>query len=164
MPSLYPGLTVLEILGVAVKKEAEAAAFYKGLASKIANPIIRERFMALSQEEMKHRKLVEDEYKRLTGEEKIPVPAGKFRPREKFDIGNASIEDAIDHAIGAEKAAQKRYSEAARASTDPRGQRLLEYLVEFEKGHERQLKADLDFYRKEPGWFEGRDDYIHVGP
>jgi erythrin-vacuolar iron transport family protein len=162
--SLYSGLTVIEILGIAVKKEVEAASFYKKLAGKIGNPIIRERFMTLSKEEQKHRALLSAEYKRFTGEEKVPLPKGKFSRREAFDMEEASIEDALEYAIAAERDAQKLYSAASKASSDPRGQSMLDYLVEFEKGHERQLKADLDFYRKDPGWFEGQDDYFHVGP
>jgi len=162
--ALYSGLTVVEILGVAVKKEAEAAAFYRGMAILTENLIIKERFMALSREELKHRALIQAEYKRLTGEEKIPVPRLDVSDRDAIDLDSASLEEAMEYAILTERDAQRLYAAAAKASTDPRGQRLLEYLVEFEKGHERQIKADLDFYRNDPGWFEGRDDMIHVGP
>ncbi len=164
MSKLHPSLSVLEILGVAVKKEMEAANFYKDLAARIPNPIIKERFLSIAKEERKHRALLQHEYQRLTGEAKPPLPKADAQDRDEFDVHTASIEDALLYAIQAERAAQKLYTSAAKASNDPRGQQMLEYLVEFEKGHERQLKAELEFYRKSPLWFEETEDLIHVGP
>lgn len=165
MPGLYEGLTVIEILALAIKKELDAASFYKQLAGKIANPIIRERFLQLAKEERMHRALLQAEYKRLTGEsKKPPLPKGKFTTRDDFVLVEASIEQALLYAIQTERDAQKLYATAAKTSSDPRGKRLLEYLVEFEKGHERQLKSELNFYRKAPLWFDETQEEIHVGP
>jgi len=164
MSKLYAGLTILEIIAVAIKKEVEAAAFYQNLAARIPNPIIKERFLNLSKEERKHRALLQHEYQRLTGETKPPLPKADQTARDEFDIGAATIEEALLYAIQAERAAQKLYLTAAKTSTDTRGHQMLEYLVEFEKGHERQLKAELEFYRKSPLWFEDTEDLIHVGP
>ena len=149
MPKLYAGLTILEILGIAVKKEIEAAEFYDGLASRIANPIIKDRFLQLAKDERKHHAL---------------LPKADPVSRAEFNVQSATIEEALLYAIQTERAAQKLYGVAAKASTDPRGQQMLEYLVEFEKAHEHQLKTELEFYRKSPLWFDETEDFIHVGP
>ncbi len=164
MAQLYAGLTVIEILGVAIKKEIDAAKFYRDLAARIPNPIIQDRFLTLAKEERRHRALLQMEYKRLTGETKIPVPQGKYKQPESFDWDKASLEDALNYAIRAERDAQKLYAAAAKTSTDPRGKRMLDYLVEFEKGHERMLVGELNFYQKAPLWFEEREEMLHVGP
>lgn len=164
MAKLYAGLTVIEILGVAVKKEIDAAKFYRNLAARIPNPIIQERFLTLAKEERRHRALLQMEYKRLTGEQKMPVPQGKYKQQEPFDWDNASLEDALNYAIRAERDAQKLYAAAAKTSTDPRGKQMLDYLVEFERGHERMLISELNFYKKAPLWFEEQEELIHVGP
>jgi rubrerythrin len=164
MPKLYAGLTILEILGIAVKKEIEAAEFYDGLASRIANPIIKDRFLQLAKDERKHHALLQHEYQRLTGESKPLLPKADPVSRAEFNVQSATIEEALLYAIQTERAAQKLYGVAAKASTDPRGQQMLEYLVEFEKAHEHQLKTELEFYRKSPLWFDETEDFIHVGP
>jgi len=165
MSKFYAGLTVLEILGVAVKKEIDAANFYKNLAGQIANPIIKDRFLQLAKEERKHRAMLQAEYKRLTGGEKVSVPKEMVpKIREAFDFTKGNIEEALQFAISAERDAQKLYAEAAKKSKDPRGKRMLDYLVEFEKSHENLLKSELAFYRKSPTWFDEPDDLIHVGP
>lgn len=165
MAHLYAGLTVLEILGIAIKKELGAARFYRRTADQMINPLIKNRFLALAKDERTHRAMLGAEYKRLTGEAKEPpLPNLEFPKDEEYDFSNFAVEDALLFAIRAERDAQKLYVEAARASRDPRGKRLLDYLVEFEKGHERQLRAELEFYKKSPLWFEETEDLIHVGP
>ena len=164
-PKLYAGLTVIEILGIAIKKEIDAAQFYKKVGEHIPNPIVRSRFHSLAKDERVHRALLQTEFKRLTGEAKAPpLPKMDFPKEEKYDFRHFSIEEALQFAIRAEREAQRLYTEAANSSTDPRGRRLLDYLVEFEKGHERQLRAEIDFYKKSPLWFEETEELIHVGP
>jgi rubrerythrin len=165
MPHLYARLTVIEILGIAIKKELDAATFYRKLAEHIVNPIVKNRFLALAKDERLHRALLLAEYKRMTGEAKAPpTPAMEFARDEKFDFQKFGVDAALQFAIAAERDAQKLYSEAAKISADPRGRRMLDYLVEFERGHERQLKAEMDFFKKAPLWFEDTEDLIHVGP
>jgi rubrerythrin len=164
MPSLYAKLTVLEIIAIAIKKEIDAAAFYKKVAEHIANPIVKNRFLAIAKDERVHRALLQEDYRRLTGEKTPPIPKREFPKEERYDFKQFSVEDALQFAIHAERDAQKLYGEAAKISADPRGRRMLDYLVEFERGHERQLKAELDFFKKAPLWFEETDELIHVGP
>ncbi|MDP8224413.1 MAG: ferritin family protein [Candidatus Lernaella stagnicola] len=164
MPKLYAGLTVIEILGLAIKKEADAARFYRHVADHIPNPIIKSRFLALAKDERQHKGLLLAEYKRLTGGDHAPTPPKDFPKDKNYDFGKFSIEQALKFAIAAERDAQKMYAAAAKGSTDPRGKQFLDYLVEFEKGHERQLRQELDFYKKAPLWFEEVDDLIHMGP
>jgi rubrerythrin len=164
MGHLYAGLTVIEILGIAIKKEIDAAHFYRRLADHMANPMVKARFHTLAKDERTHRALLQAEYKRLTGESKPPVPKMDFAKDEMYNFDRFSVEDAIHFAVKAERDAQKLYTEAARISRDPRGKLMLDYLVEFEKGHERQLRGELEFYKKSPLWFEEEEDLIHVGP
>lgn len=164
MARLYAGLTVIEILGLAIKKEQDAAKFYRNMADHIANPVVKNRFQALAKDERAHKGLLLAEYGRLTGDKKPPLP-GKAFPRDaSYDFAEFSVDEALLFAIAVERDAQKLYAAAAKASTDPRGKQMLDYLVEFEKGHERQLRAELDFFKKAPLWFEDVEDLIHVGP
>jgi len=164
MGKLPAELTVVEILGVAIKKELDAARFYRRLADRIANPLVRERFKALAKDERVHKAMLRAEYKRLTGVGEPPLPPKDFLKDEAYDFAAFAVEDALRFAIQAERDAQRLYAQAAKTSADPRGKRLLDYLVEFEKGHERQLRAELEFYKKAPLFFEDENDLMHVGP
>lgn len=164
MSKFDAGLTVVEILGLAIKKEIEAARFYRRLAEQIINPLVRERFKALAKDERLHQALLQAEHKRLTGESKPPLPGKAFQKEKTYDFSNFAVEDALHFAIQAEREAQQLYAAAAKASSDPRGKRLLDYLVEFEKGHERQLKGELEYYKKAPLFFEDENEMTHVGP
>jgi len=58
-------LTPGEILDVALKKEKQAYSFYKRLATQTKVEMVRELIEKLSDEEYKHRKLIEDMIARM---------------------------------------------------------------------------------------------------
>ena len=68
-------------------------------------------------------------------------------------------------AIEKEREAQKFYRDAAKLATDVSGKRILEYLSEFERGHERILQTEYDAVAKYPQWFDDEGaDIMLVGP
>ena len=161
---MYRGLTKLEILGIAIKKEKDAAKFYQDLAGRIPNPIVKEKFSSLAKEERKHRAILNAEYKRITGGEKPVLPEKWKADRPEASISpDAPIEELLLFAIEREKDAQKLYRSGAKTAEGESGRVMFEYLVEFEKGHERALKAELAFYKKAPLFFEQYEEGIHVG-
>lgn len=68
------GLTGLEVLGVAIRSEVEACRFYIQALKGVQNPILREKLSRLAAEEKRHRQILEERYKRSSGEEVPPVP------------------------------------------------------------------------------------------
>ena len=158
------GLTSLEILGIAVKAERDAARFYTRFADRITNPMARSKFKALASQERGHEKLLLREYKRLSGEDKPPLPKA-YVPEVDFKVfDEMKLTELLKIAIQMEKNAQKLYAEAAKMTTDPSGRTMLEYLVDFERGHQRQLESELKFLTKEPDLYDKDSILIHVGP
>lgn len=161
---MYRGLTKLEILGIAIKKEKDAAKFYQDLANRIPNPIVSEKFSSLAKEERKHRAILNAEYNRITGGQRPILPEKwKAAQTEVVISPDAPIEELLLFAIERERDAQKLYKSGAKAATGESSRVMFEYLVEFEKGHERALKAELAFYKKAPLFFEEYDEGIHIG-
>ncbi len=160
---MYRGLTKLEILGIAIKKEKDAAKFYQDLARRIPNPIIKEKFNSLAKEERKHRAILNAEYKKITGDRPVVPEQWKSAHPEETISGDASIEELLLFAIERERDAQKLYKNGAKTAEGETSRVMFEYLVEFEKGHERTLKAELAFYKKAPLFFEEYEEGIHVG-
>jgi rubrerythrin len=161
---LVKNLTAVEVLGLAVRQEIEAYKRYKLFATRVANPLVKEKFISLAREEKAHKDLLFGMLKKSTGEAKPPLP--KNAPRFNLEAElNRSLPEILELAIQKEREAQKFYTEAAKSAADPTGRRILEYLAEFEKGHERVLKAEYDAIAKYPQWFEMEGaDIMLVGP
>ena len=57
-----PGMTLQELMIFAARKERQAADFYEAMAAGARNPEIRGIFTFLRDQELQHKKILEDEY------------------------------------------------------------------------------------------------------
>jgi rubrerythrin len=157
-------LTVLEVLGIAVKKEIDAGAFYREFAARINNPLVHRKIQNLAEQEDEHAAVLRKEYQRMTGGEEPAVPDG-FQTGIKKDLDDdMTPEQLLEMAMEIEKKAAEYYREAAKRSEDPRGRDVLEYLARFEDDHFRLLETELEQVKRSPDWFEQESDLIHFGP
>lgn len=157
-------LTLIEVLGLAVIQEVEAYKRYKLLANRISNPLVKEKIRSLANEEKAHRELLYGMLQKNTGETKPPLP--RKPPREiEFNEEELPVHKVIELAIRKEKEAVEFYEMAAGKANDPSGKQVLEYLAEFERGHERLLQTEYDAIAKYPEWmdFDGADIML-IGP
>ncbi len=157
-------LTSVEVLGLAVAQEVAAYKRYKLFASRVNNPLVKQKFLSLAREEQAHRTLLYDQLKKYTGEEKPGLPKKAPRFNKDEDLARP-LHEIILLAIKKEQEAQEFYREAAAAATDPTGKRILDYLADFERGHERILQEEYDAVAKYPEWFDiDGPDIMLVGP
>ena len=145
---MEPGLTTIEVLGLAVRGEEEAARFYGAMSRRIANDLVRARYEALAREETLHRRMLLALYRRLTGEESGPPP----------------IPGAPATAEGTESRPASDALEAAELAADPTGRNTLHYLADVERGHETVLRTELAAYRRDAHWYAELPDIQLVGP
>src|SRR3989304_6516510 len=130
-------LTSVEILGVGARSEEESYKFYKKLAKKIKNRLVREKLLNLARDEKNHKGILLKKYYEITGE-KTPTVPPKGRERDKTSLNeNMSIKELIQFAISKEREAFRLYSLGASKAKDLRGKRRLQYLAGFERNHER---------------------------
>lgn len=157
-------LTSVEILGLAIAQEVKAHKRYKLFASRVSNPLVREKFKSLANEEKAHRELLYKMLQKYTGEEKPPLPKKAARINREEEL-NRPLHEILQLAIRKEQEAQQFYREAAKRASDPAGRHLLDYLATFEEGHERILQVEHDALTKYPQWFEIEGpDIMLVGP
>jgi rubrerythrin len=163
-------LTSLEVLGIAIRSEEDAAKFYGHIADMIKNEMVRDKYRHLAKEEANHRKILVELYKKMSGDHEIPskIP-GEPETAEGCTVPEQishSLEDLLILAVKREQAAREFYGIAAAAATDLSGKRILEYLVHVEKGHEMMLKSELEAYLRDKGWYAGGEasEMIHAGP
>jgi rubrerythrin len=162
-------LTSLEVVGMAIRSEEDAAKFYSHIADMIDNEGVSIKYRHLAKEEAGHRKMLVELYKKILGhEENPPQIPGKPETAEGSpipkDISN-SLEALLILALKREQAAKDFYRQAA-AATDLSGKRILEYLVHVETGHEMMLKSELEAYRQNKDWYAGTTtpEMVHLGP
>jgi len=159
-----PGLTSIEVLGLAVMQEVAAYKRYQLFANRVKNPLVKEKFQSLANEEKAHREMLYKMLQQYTGEEKPPIPKQAPRLNEEEEL-ERSLPEILELAIRKEQEAQQFYKEASEMAKDPTGKHLLSYLATFEEGHERTLKAEYDSIAKYPQWFDMEGpDIMLVGP
>ncbi|HBF43207.1 MAG TPA: hypothetical protein DDW42_06170 [Desulfobacteraceae bacterium] len=163
-------LTSLEVIGIAIRSEENAAKFYAHISKIIDNELISTIYQHLAKEEGNHKKTLVNLYKKMSGTEESPprIPGepdtaeGGPIPEEIAD----SLEDLLKLAIQREKKARDFYAKAASHATDPSGERIFQYLADVEKGHESMLKKELEAFLLDTDWYTGKGhvEMMHVGP
>lgn len=159
------GLTGLEVLGVAIRAELEAYRFYNQALKKVQNPLLREKLSRLAAEEKRHRQILEERYRKNSGEETPPIPrTGGIEGKGRM-AKDLSPQEVLKVAIQKEQEAARFYQREAQRCADLSGRFMLEYLADFERNHERSLQAELKALNRFPDWFSVKDPLVMlVGP
>jgi rubrerythrin len=163
-------LTAWQVLGVAIRSEVDAAAFYTRLQGKVKNVLLVQKLKFLALEEEHHQKILE----RLLGQ-KYPdrpreVPASSLMPPIGVSLAaEPAVPELFEAALQAEAIAESYYNEAAGRLEDEAGRKVLAYLGRVERSHQAMLKAELELIQKFPDYYNVEDfhvaqDLFHVGP
>jgi rubrerythrin len=136
--------TYQQILEDAIQGEIEAQKFYLAVAEKTQNAFLKELFLSLSEEEKRHRKILEnfrDKPTRTIHFTKVP----DFHVAETIETPELSLEmrpqDAIALAMKKEQAAMEHYTQLADACTDPDQKKIFLELAAMERGHKNRMEA-----------------------
>jgi len=153
-----PQLSALEIIGIAIRAERDAFDLYDSLAKRVTNPKLVKEFEDLAAQEREHERWLTDHYREATGLDEPPaVPDVRIRIFGPDVHDGMSVVEILEVAVKKEHIAEHVYAEAARRARDSSGRRLLEKLVDFERGHARRLQEQLDRARRDPAWLEDAD-------
>jgi rubrerythrin len=141
---------VNEVLTFAIRKEADAAAFYR-MAADRSNPGIKKAFEELAKEEDGHKKRLEtlDLKKMEKAEVKQPKgPAPGLGIAEMFtDVpysSDMSYADLLRMAMKNEEASHHLYASASQAVSEPGLKKLLLVLAQEESTHKERLEKIYD--------------------
>ncbi len=133
-----------DILKRAIQGEIEAAEFYANVAEQSENTYIKDLFRSFSEEEKKHRQILEgfrqDPSAAVTFE-KVP----DFHVSETVDVPPLSMDmkpaDAIALAMKKEEAAMQQYTALADVCSDPDRKKLFLELAAMERGHKAKMES-----------------------
>ena len=148
---LRKDLTSLEVIHVAIKSEIDSALLYREMAAKITNPIVKLKIQNLAKDEKNHQEILTALFKRLSGAKRVPVIKGEKSSALK-EFGAKNIRELLILAINLEEETAELYSKAAKESKDPSGTFILNYLADFEKGHQKTLEIELKAMDTNENW------------
>ena len=152
-------LTAVEAVGLGIRSEEESARFYGQIAKRIKNPLVRGRYEDLAREEVRHRALLLELYKRMTGDEYAPpkIPGEPAVAEAASPPGETeALESLLDLAIQREEQAAEFYDRA--------GRQALAYLADMERHHASLLRTELETYKRDQSWYSDFPDMPMMGP
>ena len=138
--------SVEKILRFAIRKEADAAAFYR-MAADRSNPGVKKMFEELAKEEDGHKKKLEKFDPKAIEEVEIKEIRGLGISELMEDVpfsSEMSYADLIRMAIKTEEKSQKLYTMTAQAVKESAFRKLLLILAQEESTHKERLEKIYD--------------------
>jgi rubrerythrin len=135
-----------EILRFAIRKEADAAAFYK-MAADRSNPGVKETFKELARMEEGHKKKLEGFDLKKIGQMKLMKAKGLGLSELMEDVpysSDMSYADLLRMAIKNEEKSQRLYLATEKMATEPKLKKLLLILAQEESTHKEKLEKIYD--------------------
>src|SRR5512143_2557660 len=163
-------LTAWQILGVAIRSEVDAAAFYTRLQERVKNVLLGQKLKFLALEEQHHQTVLEKLLAQRYPDKPPDIPASSLMPPIGVSLpADPSVPALFEAALEAEKVAEAYYNDAAGRVEDEAGRRVLAYLGRVERSHQAMLSSEIDLIRKFPDYYNVEDfhiaqDLFHVGP
>jgi rubrerythrin len=135
-----------EILRSAIRKEADAAAFYR-MAADRSDPGVKKAFEELAKEEEGHKKKLEGFDLKKIGRMKLKETKGLGMSEVMEDVPyspDMSYADLLRMAIKNEEKSQRLYTSTAQIVTEPKLKKLLLILAQEESTHKARLEKIYD--------------------
>jgi rubrerythrin len=135
-----------EILMFAIRKEADAAAFYKMAAERSA-PGIKKTFKELAKMEEGHKKKLEDFDVKKIDQMELKKARGLGISEMLQDVpysSDMSYPDLLRMAIKQEEKSQELYTSTAKIAPEPSLKKLLLVLAQEESTHKEKLEKIYD--------------------
>jgi rubrerythrin len=135
-----------EILRFAIRKEADAAAFYR-MAADRSNPGVKKTFEELAKEEDGHKRKLEGFDLKKIDEMEFKETKGMGLSEVMEDVpfsSDMSYADLLRMAIKNEEKSQQLYTSTAKMVKEPKIKKLLLALAQEESTHKEKLEKIYD--------------------
>jgi len=163
-------LAAWQVLGVAIRSEVDAAAFYTRLQGRVKNVLLVQKLKFLALEEEHHRKILERLLAQRYPDKPEDVPESSLMPPIGVALpAEPSVPELFTSYLKAEEIAEAYYNDAAGRVEEEAGQRILAYLGRVERSHQAMIRSEIDLIRRFPDYYDVEDfhlgqDLFHVGP
>lgn len=163
-------LAAWQILGVAIRSEIDAAAFYTRLQGRVKNVLLGQKLKFLALEEEHHKKILERLLGQRYPDKPNAPPASSLMPPIGVSLpAEPGVPALFEAALKAEETAEAYYNEASERVEDEAGRKILAYLGRVERSHQAMIRSELELIQKFPDYYDVEDfhigqDLFHVGP
>ncbi|MGC9024390.1 MAG: ferritin family protein [Chloroflexia bacterium] len=163
-------LTPLEILGVAIRSEIEAADLYRHMLAQVVNRDLRGRLEFLVREEEKHRRILEELYARRFPGVELALPARSLVPTIQTALReDTPIPELFRLAMEAERLSEEFYRDQAGRAEEANSRATLTYLSRMERGHYELLRGEFELIQRYPSYYQVEtfhpgEELMHIGP
>ncbi|MCB2216359.1 ferritin-like domain-containing protein [Desulfofustis glycolicus] len=146
-----------------IQMEKDAEALYRKMADNTPAAGVKKVLLLLAEDEVKHRKAIEQLQKRMNVEpqEGVALDIKTVFDEMKQDKDFTSLsEDAVEDyrkAVEIEKRGIAFYQEKFAEATDPTSKKLFEALMKQESYHLRTCESLLDMVQKPEWWVENAE-------
>lgn len=134
---------LIAIIQFAIENEDEAYEFYKDAASLVKDPTLKETFADLADEELEHKKFLNDflagDRKEFKLDEFNDYKVAETIEKPKLSV-KMNFSDAISLAVKKEEEAMEMYESLAKASLDEDIKELFLNLMKMEQMHKAKLE------------------------
>lgn len=144
---------VLEIIEDAIYHEQGSHDYYLRVAAAIDNPSGKEQYRHLAGEELRHREVLEERYRNLTGKRFRFEPAKLDSDEIPVPTSNANAIEVLGMAMEHELEAVEKYRELAAAASDEDARTIYLRLAQDEHEHFEWFRDQRDALRSGVHWF-----------
>lgn len=144
---------VLEIIEDAIYDEQASHDYYLTMAAVIHEPSGREQFRHLAQEEVRHRDVLEERYRALTGKRFHFEPSKLPHGHAPVPTTNATAIEVLGLAMEQELDAVGKYRKLAESAPDEEARRAYLQLAEDEQQHYEWFRAQRHAIQSGIHWF-----------
>lgn len=131
------------IMEQAIKAEIEAYEFYRDVANKVADPVVKQLFNEFAREEQGHKKQLEEiKAKDIQNFDFDGAPDYKVSEKVNWPRLSANMDpvEAIALAMKKEEESIKIYSRLASSVSDPAQQKVYSELAQMEEAHKARME------------------------
>jgi rubrerythrin len=161
----------MNAIEVSISMETDAIKFYTEAADKTSHPVGKKMFLAISEDEKRHLKMLSDLFKGLdiTIEDVSPMEGVKSVFAENKDAMMKRIEassddiNALKVAMDMEAKGKEFYEKAAAEAKTEKEKALFERLVKEEEEHFRIFSNTANFLTDTGNWFMWEEHSIVEG-
>jgi rubrerythrin len=138
----------LEALRIAIQAEIDAHTYYRDAMKFFSEKETKDLLATLANEELRHRKKLEDQYSNVSGKRLLYINLPKKRRFTKPLMPDATELEVLETAIEHERGAMEFYEKAAQRTMDAHGKAVFLELMEEEDKHYNLLQAEFGVREK----------------
>jgi rubrerythrin len=143
----------LEIIEDAIYHEQSSHDYYLKVAAAIENPSGKEQYRHLAHEEIRHREVLEERYRAITGKRFRYEPSKVESDSLPVPTSTATAFEALEQAMEHELEAVANYRELADGATNEESRRVYLQLASDEQQHYEWFRDQRNALQSGVHWF-----------